>query len=175
MTAQDDPKEHQPPDTPPEVSNAERPLRRRIADTWNKLEPAATKAGAVVISVAAAVVVKGLIARSNTQTQATEPEEPTDPPTRTLTIGNGSSYYSCSHQGCHKKVNPTIFGHGCCGRCYPGRNCSNAAQRDYDGPGRVVHNYGESPLFRGVCNVCSEPREAHLWVFNHNTGERRAR
>ena len=174
MTAPDDRTEHPPSDTPPAGSNAERPVRRRVDDAWHRIEPVATKAGAVVLSVAAAAVVKGLIARSSTHTPAPAPEKPADPPTAMWT-NHAGGYYTCSHGGCQKKVNPTIFGHGCCGRCFPGRNCLSAAQRDYDGPGHVAHNYHDGPLYPGVCTICSQPSEAHLWHFDRIHGERRAR
>ncbi|MEV6808419.1 hypothetical protein [Streptomyces sp. NPDC051132] len=71
-------------------------------------------------------------------------------------------------------MNPTVFGHDCCGRCRPGRNCLTAAQRDYDGPGGFAHNYFEVLLRPGVCEVCGEPPEAHPWVFDTLTGQRRS-
>ncbi|MFI0048146.1 hypothetical protein ACH4M7_34695 [Streptomyces sp. NPDC017249] len=100
-------------------------------------------------------------------------EEDTEPPTRRWT-NHAGGYCVCSHQGCGKKVNPTVFGHDCCGRCRSGRNCLTAAQRDYDGPGGFAHNYFEVLLRPGVCEVCGEPPEAHPWVFDTLTGQRRS-
>ncbi|MEU5610503.1 hypothetical protein AB0H03_17510 [Streptomyces sparsogenes] len=77
------------------------------------------------------------------------------------TMWSSNGYWTCSHSGCSKKVNPTITDHGCCGRCSPGRDCLSAAQRDYDGPGSFAHTYFEGLLRTGVCTVCGEPPEAH--------------
>ncbi|MFE7712686.1 hypothetical protein ACFU6I_44765 [Streptomyces sp. NPDC057486] len=77
------------------------------------------------------------------------------------TMWSSNGYWLCSHSGCSKKVNPTITDHGCCGRCWPGRDCLSAAQRDYDGPGSFAHTYFEGLLRPGVCTVCGEPPEAH--------------
>jgi hypothetical protein len=152
----DDP---QPSDPQPEGSDGGRPLRRRIADRWNGLGPAG-KAGVIVIGGVAAAVVAGFFAPSNTRATAAAAvdEKDTDPPTRWWT-NHAGGYYVCSH--CSKKVNPTITGHDCCGRCSRGRGCLRAAQRDYDGPGSFAHTYFEALLRPGVCTVCGEPPEAH--------------
>lgn len=162
----------QPFDPPSEGSDGGKPLRQRIADGWNRLGPAG-KAGVIVIGSVAAAMVAGLFASSNTRATAGDEveEEDTDPPTRWWT-NHAGGYYVCSHQGCSKKVNPTIFGHDCCGRCWPGRDCLSAAQRDYDGPGGFAHNYFEVLLRPGVCEVCGEPPKAHPWEFDSLTGQR---
>jgi hypothetical protein len=161
----------QPSDLPPEGSDGEKPLRQRIADRWNGLGPAG-KAGVIVIGAAA--VIGGFFALSSTRATAAAvaDEEDTDPPIRWWT-NHAGGYYVCSHTGCSKKVNPTITGHDCCGRCQRGRNCLSAAQRHYDGPGSFAHTYFEGLLFPGVCTVCGEPHEAHPWVFDFRTGQRR--
>lgn len=84
----------------------------------------------------------------------------TDRPNRWWTDHAGG-YYVCSHTGCKKKVNPTITAHDCCGRCWPGRDCLRAAQRDYRGPGSFAHPYCEELLYPGICGICDEPRGAH--------------
>jgi hypothetical protein len=164
----------QPFDPPPEGSDGKKPLRQRIADRWNRLGPTG-KAGVIVIGSVTAAMVAGLLASSNTLATAADAvaEEDTDPPTRWWT-NHAGGYYVCSHQGCSKKVNPTIFGHDCCGRCWPGRDCLSAAQGDYDGPGGFAHNYFEVLLRPGVCEVCGEPPKAHPWEFDSLTGQRHA-
>lgn len=163
----------QPSDPPREGSDEERPLRQRIADRWNRLGPVG-KAGVILISGMAVAVVGGFFALSNTRATAAAAveEEDTDQPVR-LWTNHAGGYCVCSHQGCSKKVNPTIIGHDCCGRCWPGRDCLRAAQRDYDGPGGFAHNYFEVLLRPGVCDVCGELPEAHPWVFDSIHGERR--
>ncbi|WP_445519462.1 hypothetical protein [Streptomyces sp. NEAU-174] len=130
----------------------------------------------IVIGGVAVVVVRGIfIAFSNTHATAAAvvDEEDTDPPTRSWTNRAGG-YYVCSHTGCSKKVDPTIFGHDCCGRCRRSRwqDCPGAERRAYDGPGGFAHNYFESLLRPGVCTVCGEPPEEHPWVFDFLAGER---
>jgi len=126
------------------------------------------------IGVVAAAVARGIVAPPTTRViaAAAAEDEDTNPPTRSWT-NHAGGYYECSHQGCRKKVNPTIFGHDCCGRCWRGRDCRSAAQRDYDGPGGFAHTYFEGILFPGVCTVCGEPPEAHPWEFDSRTGQRR--
>ncbi|MFI0218793.1 hypothetical protein [Streptomyces lydicus] len=164
----------QPSNLPPEGSDGGRPLRRRIADRWNGLGRVG-KVGVLIGGVAVAAV-GGLLTLSNgrvTAAAAVE-EEDTDPPV-SLWTNHAGGYCVCSHQGCSKKVDPTIFGHDCCGRCRSGRDCLSAAQRDYDGPGGFAHNYFETFLSPGVCDVCGEPPKAHPWVFDFFHGERRSR
>lgn len=122
----DDP---QPSDPQPGGSDGGRPLRRRIADRWNGLGPAG-KAGVIVIGGVAAAVVGGFFALSNTRATAAAvvDEEDTDPPTRWWT-NHAGGYYMCSHMECSKKVNPTIIGHDCCGRCSCGRDFLTGERR----------------------------------------------
>lgn len=162
----------QPSDPRPEGSDEGRPLRQRIADRWNRLGPAG-KAGVIVISGVAVVVVGSLFASYNSRATAAAAveEEDTDPLSRSWT-NHAGGYYMCSHRGCKKKAYPTIFDHDCCGRCRPGRECLRAAQGDYDGPGGFAHTYYELLLRPGVCEVCGEPPEAHPWVFDSRTGQR---
>ncbi|MEU3413122.1 hypothetical protein ABZ760_17985 [Streptomyces sp. NPDC006658] len=164
----------QPFDPLPEGSDKEKPLRQRIADRWNRLGPAG-KAGVIAIGGVAVAVVAGVLASSNPRAVAdgAVEEEDDDPPARWWTNRAGG-YYVCGHQGCGKKVNPTVFGHDCCGRCRTGRDCLSAAQRDYDGPGGFAHNYFEVLLRPGVCEVCGEPPTAHPWEYDSRTGQRHA-
>lgn len=149
-------------------------MRQRLADRWNRLGPVG-KAGVIVIGGVAAAVAGSLLTSSSPRATGADvvEEEDTEPPTRRWT-NHAGGYCVCSHQGCSKKVNPTVFGHDCCGRCRSGRNCLTAAQRDYDGPGGFAHNYFEVLLRPGVCEVCGEPPEAHPWVFDTLTGQRRS-
>jgi hypothetical protein len=166
----------QPSGSPPEGSDGRRPLLRRIADRWNGLGPAA-KAGVFVVCGVAAVGVRAFLAPSNSRAtaEAAVEEEP-DLPVRWLT-NHAGGYYQCSHRPCGKKVNPTIMDHDCCGRCQSSRvrDCSGAAQRDYDGPGSFAHNYFEVPVRLGICEDCGESPEAHPWEFDFIHGDRRAR
>lgn len=165
----------QPPDTLSEVGDGERPLRRRVADTWHRLAPHAGEAAFILLSAAALTAAKGYIARSTAQTPAVVEQEETAAPTFEWRGNGEGGYYSCSHQGCQKKADPIIVGHQCCGRCWPGRDCHSAAQRNYDGPGHFPHSYDEAFRRPGVCAHCGEPSEAHLWVYDRHIGERRAR
>jgi hypothetical protein len=131
----------------------------------------------IVIGGVAAAVVGGIfiaLSKTHATAAAVVDEEDTDPPTR-LWTNHAGGYYVCSHMGCSKKVNPTITGHDCCGRCRHSRwhDCLGAAQRDYDGPGGFAHTYFEVLLRPGICDVCGEPPEAHPWVFDFLTGQRR--
>lgn len=150
-------------------------MRQRIADRWNGLGPAG-KAGVVVIGGVAAAVIGGFFAISSTRATAAAvvDEEDADLPTG-LWTNHAGGYYACSHMGCSKKVNPTIIGHDCCGRCGHSRqhDCLGAAQRDYSGPGGFSHTYFEGLLRPGVCTVCGEQPEAHQWIFDFLTGQRR--
>ncbi|MEW2290225.1 hypothetical protein [Streptomyces sp. NPDC047841] len=161
--------DHQPSDPPSEDGDERKPLHRRIADG---LAPVG-KAGLILLGLVATVAVSRALTPSNTAATKTE-EEDTDPPNRWWTHHAGG-YYECGHQGCRKKVDPTIMTHDCCGRCRAGRNCLSAAQRDYDGPGGFAHNYFEVQVRPGVCDVCDEPPEAHLWVFDFHHGDRYVR
>ncbi|MET7938068.1 hypothetical protein [Streptomyces sp. NPDC005322] len=163
----------QPSGPPPDGSDGPRRLRRRIADRWNSVAPVVGKAGLAVGSFVAIEVVRRVLASASTQAAAaaTVEEEETEPLTRRCT-NHAGGYFVCGHQPCQKKVNPTIMGHDCCGRCWPGRNCLSAAQRDYDGPGSFTHNYFETSLRPGICDVCEEPPEAHLWVYDTIHGDR---
>lgn len=176
MAALDDTTSHSlgdepdPSDPQPEGDEA-RPVRQRIAESWNRLRPVG-KAGVLVMGGVAALVLKSLIASADTRAPAADAaEEDADLITRRWT-NHAGGYFACTHQGCAKKVNPTIFGHDCCGRCWLGRDCLSAAQRDYDGPGGFAHNCFEAALYPGVCTVCDEAPEAHLWVFDFLHGDR---
>lgn len=177
MAARDDTTSHSldddphPSDPRTEGSNEPRPVLQRIAETWNLLRPVA-KAGVIVIGTVAVMAVKSLLALADTHATATDSvEDDANLITRWRT-NHAGGYYVCTHNGCSKKVNPTIFGHDCCGRCRLGRDCLSAAQRDYDGPGGFAHNYFETLLYPGVCDTCEEPAEAHLWVFDFIHGDR---
>lgn len=162
-----------PSDAPPEGSDDERPLRQRIADRWNSLGPFG-KAGVVVGGLAAAAV-GGFLVLSNTRATAAaevEDEEETDRVVRSWT-NHAGGYFVCSHLGCQKKVDPTVFSHDCCGRCRAGRDCLGASHDDYDGPGGFAHTYFEGLMRPGVCVICGEPPKAHQWVFDHLRGDRR--
>ncbi|MFD8421031.1 hypothetical protein [Streptomyces sp. NPDC059466] len=137
------------------------------------------QAGVVIGGVAVAVAGVILIALSNPRGTASsapeeeeEAEEDSDLPVSRWWTNHAGGYFECSHMGCSKKVDPTIFGHDCCGRCRPGRECQSAAQRDYDGPGGFAHNYFEAVLYPGICDVCDERPEAHHWVFDGHHGDR---
>lgn len=125
----------------------------------------------------AAAVVGGFLVLSDTRATAAaeveDEEEDTDLFVHRSWTNHAGGYFVCTHLGCQKKVNPTIFDHDCCGRCWPGRDCLGAAQRDYDGPGGFAHTYFEGLMRPGVCVTCREPPEAHPWVFNRLTGDRR--
>lgn len=77
MAAPDDPISRPPSgvphacDPPPEGSDGKAPLRRRIADRWNDL--GVTGKASVIGSAAAAAVVGGFFALSNTRASATDP------------------------------------------------------------------------------------------------------
>lgn len=158
---------------PPKGSDAGVPPRQRIADRWNQLGPVGRTALLVIGGVAVAVV-RGLLASPDARStaEARGDEADTDATAGQWT-NHAGGYWVCSHDGCTKKVDPTIFGHHCCGKCWPGRECGNAARRDYDGPGSFAHSYQVTLLFPGTCGVCDEPPEAHRWVFDSIHGERR--
>ncbi|AWN24935.1 hypothetical protein [Streptomyces sp. NEAU-S7GS2] len=110
----------------------------------------------------ATAVVGGFLALSNARASAASPERDSyDPFEHRHWTNHAGGYYVCRHKGCSKKANPTVTAHDCCGRCWPGRDCLRAAQRDYDGPGGFAHTYFEGLLRPGVCTVCGEPPEAH--------------
>jgi hypothetical protein len=166
----------QPPDPQPDGSDDQRTLRQRIAGRWNGLGHV-RQAGVVIGGVAVAVAGVILIALSNPRATAPstsdeEAEEDTDLLITRRWTNHAGGYFVCSHMGCAKKVDPTIFRHDCCGRCWPGRECQTAAQSDYDGPGGFAHNYFEVALRPGICEDCGEPPEAHHWVFDRHHGDR---
>lgn len=70
-------------------------------------------------------------------------------------------YYVCKHRGCSKKARPDIPDHDCCGRCLVGRDCLSAALNSYTGPGGFLHNYFETVLRPGACDICGLGREGH--------------
>ncbi|MET7593875.1 hypothetical protein ABZS84_02240 [Streptomyces sp. NPDC005481] len=156
-------------------SDDQRTLRQRIAGRWNSLH--VRQAGFVIGGVAVAVAGIILIALSTPRATASsasdeEAEEDTDLLITRRWTNHSGGYFVCSHMGCAKKVDPTIFRHDCCGRCWPGQECRGAAQRDYDGPGHFAHNYFEVALRPGICEDCGEPPEAHHWVFDRHHGDR---
>ncbi|MDH6604446.1 hypothetical protein M2164_000081 [Streptomyces sp. SAI-208] len=160
-----------PSDPRTEGSDEARPVRRRLVEAWNLLRPGA-KAGVIVIGTVAAIAVKSLLAPADTHATAADAvEDDADMISRRWT-NHAGGYFVCTHMGCAKKVNPTIFGHDCCGRCRLGRDCLGTAQRDYDGPGGFAHNCFETLLSPGVCATCEEPAEAHRWVFDFIHGDR---
>jgi hypothetical protein len=117
---------------------------------------AATVAGSIIVLA---------LGSANTRASEAGPERDsediTDPFETRWFTNHAGGYYVCSHSGCQKKVKPAITNHDCCGRCWPGRKCMEAAQRDYDGPGYSWHTYCEALLYPGECAICGEPPEAH--------------
>jgi hypothetical protein len=175
MEAPDETTAHPPSDDsepsgpPPSASDGAATFRQRIAAGWSRVGPAAK----IAVIVLTTVVVKSFIAAADARARETAAagEDNAGPPTRRWT-NHAGGYYLCDHGGCSKKVDPTIFDHDCCGRCRQGRDCSRAAQRDYDGPGTFAHNYFQGILSNGVCGDCGEPPEAHPWAFDRHTGQR---
>lgn len=148
-------------DPPPGDNDDVKPLRQRIADRWNGLGTAG-KAGVI----GAAVLVAGaFLTRSEPRTSAVDPEQDSCDDMAEQRVcqwtNHAGGYYVCSHRGCSKKARPLIADHDCCGRCWHGRDCLNAAYRDYDGPGDFPHPYFETLMYPGVCDVCGEPSDAH--------------
>ncbi|MFF5968249.1 hypothetical protein ACFY64_31905 [Streptomyces collinus] len=143
---------------PAPVANDAKPLRRRIADGWASLRPGVKWGAGVAVALAAHFAVLAAEARATRPPEADRIEK--DPEPRMWT-NHAGGYYVCSHLGCQKKANWTIPTHDCCGRCWPGRECLKAAQRDYDGPGGFAHRFGDTWLNPGICHICGEPPEAH--------------
>lgn len=153
-----------------EGGEAESPMGQWLAGHWDRLAPVVGKAGAILLSSLAAAIVQSVIARSNGELEVAAAADKNTVPR--IRWWNSNGYYRCTHQGCKKKVSPTIFGHDCCGCCWSGQDCRAAAQRDYDGPGSFAHNYFEVFLYPGICDTCGEPPAAHMWVFDFHTGDR---
>jgi len=74
---------------------------------------------------------------------------------------HAGGYFVCSHTGCSKKVDESITGHDCCGRCRQGGDCRQTAAATYGGPGTFFHKYWETALEADVCATCGEPPELH--------------
>ncbi|MFF6931320.1 hypothetical protein [Streptomyces californicus] len=148
---------------------AKPPLRQRIATRWDNLNPT-TKAimvtGLTVVAAGVVRAVAGGRAPADEPAHPIETEENTrqgryDHLGRHVQLNNHGYYYMCQHYACSKKVNWTIPGHDCCGRCTPGRNCLKEAQRDYAGPGTHAHEFWETFMNPGVCATCGELPEVH--------------
>ncbi|MDV5142880.1 hypothetical protein R1T08_00695 [Streptomyces sp. SBC-4] len=131
--------------------------------------------GLTTVMVTTLLAVLGKRLASATPPGERHNEEPLYPLRTGRRTNHAGGYCLCAHFGCSKKANPTVMDHECCGRCSPGRNCLNAAQLNYDGPGLVAHDYSEGFLEPGICTFCKEPSEAHIWVFDRIRGERRPR
>ncbi|MFI0936864.1 hypothetical protein ACH4RG_34825 [Streptomyces sp. NPDC021019] len=150
---------------------AKPPLRQRIATRWDNLNPT-TKAVAVAgLTVVAGGALRALAGSRTSETTAVVPL-PAEPAVDTgrgrydhlgrhVQWNHHGLYYMCRHHACSKKVNWTIPGHDCCGRCTPGRNCLKEAQRDYAGPGTFAHKFWDTLMYPDVCATCGEPPEVH--------------
>ncbi|THA29231.1 hypothetical protein E6R18_25230 [Streptomyces sp. A1277] len=129
--------------------------------------------GGVVITVVVGLILLANAASSdeNEPDDTDYPDDSTpvaeEPSRQYVTQGVNVLYTRCSHSGCQKKMDPRIIGHDCCGRCQTSkvRDCQEAADRAYQGPGGFRHNYFEGALFPGVCTACGEPPEGH-WVLD---------
>ncbi|MFC9164385.1 hypothetical protein ACFTZ8_26670 [Streptomyces fungicidicus] len=168
------------PELPAEDMGEEKPLLRRIGDRWNSLGLAG-KAVVIGGAVVGGVIVLARIGAIASGSGSDCNQDSTDDSSGDRTAQgeeqrwstNAGGYWHCTHIGCTKKANPTILGHGCCGRCRLGRECLKAAQRDYDGPGGFAHNFFDTWLNPGVCMTCGEGPEAHPYEYDRLRGERR--
>ncbi|MFD6802794.1 hypothetical protein [Streptomyces cyaneofuscatus] len=167
------------PELPAEDTGEEKLLLRRIGDRWNSLGLAGKAVligGAVVGGVIVLARIGAFVSGSGSDGSRDSTDERIGDRTgqgEQRWSTNASGYWHCTHMGCTKKANPTILGHGCCGRCQPGRECLKVAQRDYDGPGGFAHNFFDTWLHPGVCNTCGEGSEAHPYEYDFVRSERR--
>ncbi|MFD4795975.1 hypothetical protein [Streptomyces anulatus] len=146
------------------------PLHRRIATRWDNLNPTTKTIVVTGLTVVAGGALRALAGGRTTETTALAPlpVEPDDTGRgrydhlgRHVQLNNHGLYYMCRHYACSKKVNWTIPGHDCCGRCTPGRNCLKEAQRDYAGPGTFAHKFWDTFMQPGICVTCGELPEVH--------------
>ncbi|MFD7855178.1 hypothetical protein ACFV6B_12955 [Streptomyces microflavus] len=145
------------------------PLRQRIAARWDKLHPTTKTIVVTGLTVAAAGALRAV---AGGRAPADEPARPIESAENTgqgrydhlgrhVQLNNHGYYYMCRHYVCSKKVNWTIPGHDCCGRCTPGRNCLKEAQLNYAGPGTFAHKFWDTLMQPDVCVTCGEPPEVH--------------
>lgn len=82
---------------------------------------------------------------------------------------HAGGYFVCSHLGCQKKVNPTVFGHDSAAADGPTGTAWEFRTTITPAPAASL-----TATSKGSCAPASVlSAEAHQWVFDHLRGDRR--